>query len=744
MADKDLIQEIQDHRTFAETELAEQRKEAAKDRLCVAGKIWEAMDPDAVRERKATKRPYLNSDEINQYINQVVNDVRANPRGIKYAPTANGANDAGAEFYQNHVREIEYRSKASVVYAHAFEEAVTSGVGWLRITAKREHPRTFNQDLWIEMIANGDQVLPDPNCIWSDSRDVKKLVYLEPWARSAFEQKFPKARAVNFSSDTAKLAPGWLTSDIVQVGEYWKLESIERQLVAFRARGAEPGTEQVALLDELPDGKLPAGMENVREETVEDTRVRTWLTNGLEILKEQKWSGKYIPFVSCYGKIVYIEGKRVVLSMTRLARDPAMYHAYALTCGAEAIGGVPRAQWVGYEGQFAKPDRWKQANRQPVSHLEAKPTVPGAPQNELLPLPQKQAWDPPIQNIELVIEARRRSIQAAMGISPQPTDVQRRSDISGKAWQEREAQGQKGSFHFVDAYDLMIERTGMLLEDALDKYLDTARDVPVRLAGDKADIVRINDPSGSVYNQQRQLGGDPLYTKGDYRCTVSTGPADASQREAADQFVDAMVTNLQTIAGLAGPQIALKVLAESIRLKQLGPIGDDITKLLDPPQLGADGKPLPPEVAKLLGENQHLKSLLQQAAQEKEAKVVEQQGKFQIEKYKTDATSQDKAADREVKLVVAELMAKVDRMALLLEASAKIGVRLDEHHAAAADRHHAAVEGVKDRVHEDIQQVKDRAHEHVQSALDHDRALELASHQAALAPAPEDTAEPGA
>lgn len=726
MSDRDLLAEIRENRTYAENEWSEIREEARKDRLCVAGRVWEAMDPEAVKERKANKRPYLNSDEIGQYVNQTVNDVRANPRGIKYAPTGNGANDKGAEFYQNHVREIEYRSKASVVYAHAFEDCVNSSIGWLRVKTKRVHTRTFDQDLWIEMIANADQVLPDPSGIWPDSRDIKFLYYIEPWSRKEFERRFPKARASNFSFDTAKSAPGWLDRNRIDVGEYWKLESITRRLVAYRPEGSEEGDEQTALVHELPGGKLPEGMDNIREEDVEDTTVRSWLTNGLEILKEQPWSGKYIPFVSCQGKVLYIEGKRVVLSMTRLARDPAMYHAYALTCGAEAIGGVPRAQWVGYEGQFAKPDRWNKANRQPVSFLEARATTPGNPNaQQALPLPQRESWDPPIQNIELVVEARRRGIQAAMGITPQPTQAQRQNDASGVAWQERQSQGQTGSFHFTDAYTLMIERTGMILEDQMDKVLDTARDAPIRKPNDDGAVVRINDPRGSEYDAQSNLSGDPIYTKGDYRCTISTGPATESQRQEGSDFVDALTGNLQPLAELAGKQVALKILAQSVKLKQLGPLGDEIVDLLDPPQMGQDGKPIPPQVQALIGQlkqaTQEIQKL-QQVIQTKTAeKQVDNQGKMAIAQMETQATSADKDKDREVKLVVAELSAKVDRMALLLEASDKIGVRLDAKHAAAQ----AHTEKVQDRVHEDVQGVKDRAHEHIQGTLEHGRKKEL-------------------
>jgi hypothetical protein len=687
-AETDLLQEIRDHRTYALTEWEDIRGEAKKDKLCVAGKPWDALDPEGAKQRREAKRPMLALDELGQYENQTVNQVRANPRGIRYAPTGNGANDDGAEFYANHVREIEYRSHARIGYATAFQNAIESGYGWIRIRTKRVHMRTFDQDLYIDPVVNPDQILADPSAVWPDSRDMKWLYYIEPWSRADFKRRWPKSKAASFTLDTSRIAPGWMQRHQLDVAEYWRLETVQRRLVAFRR--AKSRVIETALVDELPGGRLPAGVENLREEEVEDTKVRTYLTNGLEVLEEPKWAGKYIPFVSCYGKILYVDegsgSKRQILSMTRLARDPYMLYCYMATCEAEAVGGIPRASWVGYEGQFAKPDRWTKANHEPVAFLEAKPSVPGNPMQGPLPLPRKEPWDPPLQNLEIAKEAARRAIQSAMGVSPLPTALQRENQKSGKAMERLDASASRGSFHFVDHYDLMIERGGVILEDLMDKVLDTARDVAVRKHDESSTIVRINDPK------------DPkaIFTKGDYRVTVSTGPASDSQREDAAGFVEGLVTNINVIAQLAGPLRALKLFAKSVKLKQLGPIGDEIIELLDPPELGKDGKPVPPQVAQLLGENQQLKQLLQRAAQEKEAKVVEQQGKFSIEKMKVDATSADKAADREVKLAVAELGARLDRLALFLEESQLVGAR----HAAAADWRTIRSSPSKDRVHE--------------------------------------------
>ena len=697
------LQEIRERRTEAETEWNPILEEARKDRMCVAGKPWHALDPKGQKAREDAGRPFLSLDELGQFINQTVNDVRANPRGIRYAPTGHGANDKGAEFYQAHTREIEYRSHARIADSTAFEQAVTSSVGWLRIRTKREHPRTFNQDIWVEPIMNADQVLPSPGFVWPDARDIKYLFYLEPWSERDFAREFPQAEIKSFAPEFRRIAPSWLGPSTVQVAEYWSLVTKMRTLVAFMHKGQLVE----ALVDELPDGKLPLGVENLREEEVDDQTVYSCLTNGIEILRENKWLGKYIPFVSCTGKSLYINSAdqpRQILSMTRLARDPYMLYCYIRTCEAEAIGGVPRSQWVGYKGQFADPERWEKANIQPVAFTEALERTELTPPNGILPLPQRQPWDPPLQNLEIAAESARRAIQSAMGITPLPTEMQRQNQkLSGRAVDRVNAMGQRGSFHFVDHYELMIERRAVIIEDLIDKTLDGTRQVPIRKPDDSGAVVWINDPQNP----------DSISTKGSYRVTISTGPATDSQREEAADFVDAMVSNLQTVAQLSGPMVAAQVLAKSIKLKQLGPIGDEIVDLLSPQQLGEDGKPLPPEVARLMGENQQLKQLLQQAAQEKQGKLVEQEGKFRIvqvqEQAETQRAAQELAfaklkldVESEVKLSVAALGAKVDRLALLMEQQARLA----------------------DHVHDDVERTKDRIHERVMADRRHDQALE--------------------
>jgi hypothetical protein len=732
-----LLEEIRERRTYAQTGWTELQDEARKDRLCVAGRPWDALDPNGKKQRKEANRPFLALDELGQYINQTVNDVRANPRGIKFAPTGNGANDEGAEFYQNHTREIEYRSHARVAYSTAFESAVSSGYGWLRVTTKREHPRTFDQNVWIEPIVNPDQVLADPNAVWPDSRDMKYLFYVEPWTRADFKARFPKAKVQDFSRELTSLATAWFPDDkIVQVGEYWRVVTKQRHLVAFLPPGSQdPSAVQFKFLDELPGGKLPEGVESMRDEEVDDPTVESYLTNGLEILTTNEWRGKYIPFVSCFGKVLYVDGKREILSMTRLARDPYMLYCYYRTTEAELAGMTPKFPYFAYEGQLSPTqfENLQKSLHEPVAAILVKPFVENGPQNQPLGFPSRQPYEPPFMGIEAAAEAARRSIQAAMGISPLPSDAQRHNQKSGVALRQIESSGQRGAFHFVDHYELLVERTGVLIEDLLDKVIDTKRAVPVRDQHDSASIVTVNDPS------------DPqsVTTQGDYRVTVSAGPTSDNQREEAREFVDSMVSNLAPIAQIVGPQKAAALLSKSVRLKQLGPIGDEIAEQLSPPEpKGQDGKPVPPEVAALMQENHALKQQVQQAQQAIESKQVEKQAEMQAQ-MQIEGMKQKAQTDRERELLQMKLAADIEKARITAsKQSADLAAEAAEERIALGRQQlHEAAENARDRAHDVHMGIVDHQQAMQQADQAHGNALEQGVQAAALAPQP---AEEGA
>jgi hypothetical protein len=735
--DEEILEELRERREHAARAWQDVREEGRKDVMCVAGDVWAAMDPEGLRQRQAAMRPAVSCDEIGQYLNQTGNDVRQNKRGVKVTPTGNGANDKTAQFLQGRLRQIEYESNAQRdVYSPIFEDALQRSYGFGRFVSERVSPLSKKMKLRIEAFPNPDVVLVDPDgaMLSPDCAKIQWAFILDASRnRKQFKRDFPKAQVTDFET-AERLAPTWIRGDSITLAEYWLIEQWSRRVVFLKA---DPMNGVIA--SKLPD--VPRDVAIADEQMIDFPYVCQYLTNGVELLakpgqkKRTPWPGRSIPIFSCFGKVLYVDSagatERRMLSMVRLMRSPVMGLAYGLTCKVETLGSVPRTTWVGYEGQFrGQEESWTKANHEPVPYLVVKPLTE-ATGNQLLPLPVRQSWDPPLQNIEMTCESFRRSIQAAAGTSPLPTEAQRQNQKSGKALDRIESSGQKGSFHHVDHLDGMVTRVGAMAIELIPFYDDTVGEVTIRNAQDQPETQKINDPN------------DPesimLSESFQHDVTLSVGPAKESERQASSEFADTIVQNPQ-IAQVVGPQKAAELIALAIRLKDVGPIGDEMADIISPKPPDGTEPPTPQQVAELQAAGQQLQQENQQLKTAIETDEAKQ--RHTIEKAKIDADSSEKIAlaeiasretialaqleakraDNETKLAVAELGAKVERLALFLEERARLGVQMHEvgmsgltHQqqleATAQGQAHESAEAQAAREAAEAQAAEGRAHE---------------------------------
>lgn len=715
--DEDILEELHERYDYANntSDWADIRKEAEADMAFVGGDPW---TPEDKAERE--KRPMVAPEEMGQYFNQVINQLRSNPRGMKFSPNGNGANDAGARFYQNKARETEYRSHATIAYIAAAENAIQRSYGFLRVDLRYQSPRSANQEIWIEPLPDPDMVLPDPDAKRPDSSDMR-YCFVHQWEEQReFKRKYPGAKVTNFD-DFASTHTDWVQGNKVLTCEYWVIDSYPRKLLLVQppAMPARPGMPPPppskplqVFEDELLEMPIP-GTKVIKElRTVDYPQVMMYLSNGLEILHRQTWPGKYIPIVSCYGKVLYItaggQTKRKILSMTRFGRDPWKCLCYAASQELELLAMVPKSPIVAYEGQITDMQSWQDSFHVPKVVLLAKAKTAESG-DQVLPLPQRanyiQAEN--LQALQISKESWRRAIQAAMGSNFLPTQQQKGVDRhSGDALDKIDATQNVGTFHFVDNYDHMIRQVAVIYEDLCDKVYDYQGETSTMEADGNADSVPINDPQNK----------DAISTKGDYLVTVSTGPSSDSERDSAEKFIDTLVDELPAMAQIAGPQLATKILAQSIRFRNGGPQMDKIADLLDPPPPpGADGKPIPPELQAAHGQIQQLQQQLQQAQQVIQTKQVEQQGKITAIDHKGQIDLQAGALDRETKLAIAEIQAQAKQalqdMALFYEERARIGAQVHEHAMGGRDIAHNVALAKHTAAHESIEKAKDRIHE---------------------------------
>lgn len=646
-SEKDIIKEVKDEFTYYTDEWREIYAEGDKDMCYVAGNPW---DPQERQAREDANRPCMTWDEISQYTNQLINDPRQNKRSIKISPRGNGATDQTAEIRQNIIRTIEYNSHAQAAYTTGFQGAVERSYGFWRVNKRYRNPelaygekvtsRHFEQELCIERVPNPNCVVIHPDYQRMDASDMMGAFVIDKMRLRDYKRRWPKAKVQDFDPSWVHLAPGWINRESIQVAEYWKV-TID---------------EITAYLIDTPKGpkiykRLPKGVDrkNVLDErTIENRVVTQYFTNGIEVLEDPtEIEIPYIPIVPCFGKELWLTvgggAKRNLLSLVRLARDPFMYYCFIRSQEAEEAALTPKVPFIGYVGQFATDQKtWQTMSKTPHAYVQADPVLDATGQS-VLPLPERQPFTPNFQAYEVSAEAARRGIQAAMGINPLPTAAQRQNQKSGVALEKIESQEDKGSFHLIDNYNYSIELTGKILNAWIPfTYEEAGREEGIRMPDESYKMVKINAPF-----QENDKNGQPVQKMydtriGDHDETVSVGPSFESQRDEAADFANLLVQNLQSLVagGVVPPPQAAKLISLVIKLKQLGPLGDEMADLIAPDaaqmqmqqqmQAGAQQLQLAQKTI------QDLQTELQKLKLERAGKVIDNEYELQITKLNND------------------------------------------------------------------------------------------------------------
>lgn len=714
------------------------RAERKVDMRHVGGDPWKPKEKLA---RLQANRPCPATDEISQYLNQVINGVKSNPRATRFNPVGFGANDKTATFYEDKWREILYRSHAQQHTTRAFQNMVEGSYGYCKVRTEYVTDRpgdpskpwsAFNQRLVVDGIPDPDCIYPDPDFLDSTGRDWKWLFEIETQTLRDFKRNFPKAEITNFSPELVKYAGDWISgkgqNQTLRIASFWEVEIERKILNAWEVRNPKTGGLEVyELFDaevELTDKIKALKAKLVDKRDVDSPSVFQYRTNGVEILKKTPWVGNAIPYVSFYGKMLYVDDgsgpKLVIQSMPRLARNANMLLAYYLACEAEQIGMTPKVPWWVWKGSL-DPKNMKlaqMANRVPVPVIEVDTVMTTGAQTPSLPT--RVQWEPFIQAIEIAKESARRAIQASMGLTPLPTSMQRDQKLSGRGIDKLTDAGERGAYHYIDSYDNGLTRLAELAEDMIPKVYDTAGETPTLDAQKRPQNPFIN---AKLLPEGQQPPEDALPDiEGLHAVTIDVGLDFASDRAMASEFVDTFVTS--QVFGALPPPMALEILALLVKLKNLGPIGNEIADILHPDNEDEQKVPM----AKLQEVTQQgqkiiqaLQGEIQRLEQEKQAKVIDNQGKLAIVaaqneskerieggkaqaemvlEHKKDAASMAEAEmQANVDLIIAKAQNQIELLRLKVQQSHETRELVTTTATTAAQLAHSAQEADRNRAH---------------------------------------------
>jgi hypothetical protein len=524
LSEEEILRVARERLSLAEEAESDIRRQALDDLQFRAGNQW----PDNIQQdRERDGRPCLVINRLPQFVQQVTNDQRQNRPAIKVYPVGDGADQETAKIIQGLIRHIEYNSNAEAAYDTAFESAATHSFGYFRIITDFVDPESFDQEILIKRIRNPFSVFIDPYAQEPDGSDMQWGFIIDDLSKDDYKAQYPMSKLAAPDSDWSAIGnnqPDWIKGDSARIAEYFHIETKEEVLHLLKTGEVVRDHELIEKQFQAQNAGLDASVVRSR---VAKIPVVKWLKiNGIEILEQTEWPGSYIPIIPVYGAELFVNGKRILESVIRNAKDAQRMYNYWKSAETETIALAPRTPFIVAEGQLEGYEQaWATANRRNHAFLYYKPTtIAGQP----APPPQRQAFEPATQAITQAAMLAADDLKATTGVYDAALG-QQSPDASGLAISRRQSQAQNSNFHFVDNLHRSIKHAGRILVDLLPKIYDTGRTSRIIHEDGTQRMVRLNETF------QDETGKDKIYSleAGRYGVTIDAGPSFASKRQEA-------------------------------------------------------------------------------------------------------------------------------------------------------------------------------------------------------------------
>jgi Phage P22-like portal protein len=611
---------------------ADIRKEALDDLKFRAGEQWLERSK---KERDEDGRPCLVINKMPQFERQITNDQKLNRSAIKVSPVDDKADVDTAKVFQGLIRHIENSCSADTAYDNAFEGAVRKGFGYFRVLTEFSNELSFNQDIKIARIDNDFSVYFDPYSKELDGSDAGHAFIAEELSKEEFNEQYPDAELAKME-DWASIGDqlkGWVDKEACRVVEYFCREFETKDLCLMQ-------DGSTVLKDELPEQFKSLV---VKERKTEIPKVKWYKTNGHEILEETEWPGRWIPIIPVYGERLVVDGKVILESVIRHAKDSQRMYNYWASTETETIALAPRAPFLVASGQITKEQEkfWKTANRKNHAYL---PYEPISVAGQVIGAPQRNAYEAPIAAITSARMQSNDDIKATTGIYDASLGI-KSNEQSGIAIQRRNIQSQTSNYHFISNLNNSKKHCARILLDLIPKIYDTAQAVRIIGEDDQEKIVRINE----IFEENGQKKQFNLAV-GKYDVIMETGPSFATKRQEA---ASAMIEMTKAFPQLA--QIAGDLIVGNMDWPGAQDIQTRIRKTLAPGLADENGekKEIPPEVQAQLGQMeqmiQQLSGSLQEQTEVIKNKRIELESKERIEFAKINAQLEIAKANLESK-----------------------------------------------------------------------------------------------
>jgi len=590
-------------------------------------------------------QPTESYNQIPKFIRQITNLIRQNKAQTKVVANMDGEEKV-AGVIEDLMRAIQAQSQADVAYDMAGFNSTVNGWGYWRWLKEYENDTSFDQILKIGQIPNPFKIYDDPFCTRQDKLDRKFLIEVEDVKKSDFNREEGKSYDSLDLQSIGDAAPDWATETTVRRAEYWEVKDVESDLWKNKITG------------EVTSEK-PSDPNNYDYRVVITPKVIWRKCTAMEVLEEQEWDGKYIPYIFVAGETIYEDGKIYYSGAVEPMIPPQKLFNYAANAIVQAVSSQPLAPYIAAVGQITEPlaQFWDNANTKNTAWLPYNPiTVNG----QVAPPPQRQQQSADITSLVEVMKIAQEGFNEASG-QYQANIGAVSNEKSGVAIQRRNMQSETSTFHFPDNLARALTASGIVALDLIQKTYDGSRVVRL-LKEDKTDYTQeINKVTTT------DAGEEDIFdlTLGTYDVMVDVGPGYTTKRQ---EGAAAMVQ-------LAGSTNLMEVAPDIVYREQDWPGAQEIAeryKKLLPPQLQDQPnlKDVPPEVQAQMQQMGNALKQMQgqlQATTQALAAAEQQLKSKQLETQASIADSNNKLQSDTLKAQTEAMKAENDKLQLLVD-----------------------------------------------------------------------------
>lgn len=631
---QEILEEAKERFEEAKTFWSENYRQAEEDYKFLFG--FNQWDDAYAAHRKQNGHPCLTLNLLKPYADQVINDIRQARPAIRVSPVDDKADVDTAEIYGGIIRNIERQSKANIAYDTAAVNAISAGLGWIRVKTDYCDPLSFDQEVSIDRVLDFRSVYMDPNSKCLDGSDMEYCFVYVDIPEEEFEELYPDA-------DKDSLDDNWSTEETVRIAEYFYKE-YKTYTIYKTDKGVV--TRQEAEL--LKESGIDFQIIDQRETVIPTVKWVKMTSN--DILEENEWPGKYIPIVPVFGVELYNNNKREFHSLIRQGKDAQKLYNWYASFDAEVVALQPKAPWIGPLGSFeSTPNKWAMSNNNNYAYLEY--DIVYDENGQRVEPPQRQQPYQGSPHITQKLMTARDDIRLALGM-PEAVMGQRSNEISGIAVKNRQIEGDNATFHFSDNLATAISHVGCILVDLIPKLYSERKIARIIGTDGTEETVPVNQPYVKDETGIRPARAGEQYQgiydlkSGKYDVVCDVGPSYSSKRQyAADTLIQ--VTQAQPeLFGVVGD-----LLFKSLDMPYSQEIADRLRANMDPAILGDD-----PMAGKLQAASQAMKQLEDQLMtlsaaldDKKKDQKFEQAVKFQELELKRDEL-QIKAAETQAQI----------------------------------------------------------------------------------------------